>query len=57
MLLDKITEGTKAGKLDPARVSAIVQQHGAPNITALRGMAHLIPAVNDAIDVVLLGLA
>jgi hypothetical protein len=56
-LLDKITEGTKAGKLDPMKVAQIVQSNGAPNITSLKGMAHLIPAVSEAIDLALLGLA
>lgn len=56
-LLDKITEGTKAGKLDPLKVAQIVQQHGAPNIMSLKGMAHLIPDVSASIDAALLGLA
>jgi hypothetical protein len=56
-LLDKITAGTKAGKLNPIKVAEIVQSHGAPNIMALKGMPNLIPDVSSSIDAALLGIA
>lgn len=55
-LLDKITAATVAQKLTPLQVAQIVQQNGAPNVTALKGMAHLIPEVNADIDAAILGL-
>jgi hypothetical protein len=56
MLLDKITEATKAQKLDPMKITAIVVKHGAPNISALRGMSNLIPAVSEDVDLAIMGL-
>lgn len=55
-LLDKITAGTKAGKLNPIKVAEIVQSHGAPNIMALKSMPNLIPDVSSSIDAALLGI-
>lgn len=53
-LIQKISAGTKAGKLDPATVARIVQARGCPALQNLRDMAHLIPDVDADIDAVLL---
>lgn len=50
-LIAKISAGTKANKLDPVKVSTIVQRHGCPSLQALRDMPHLIPLVETDIDV------
>jgi hypothetical protein len=47
----------REGKLQPARVPAICQDKGAPNLMELAKMPHLVEAVSGAVDLVLLGLA
>lgn len=53
-LIAKISAGTKAGKLDPTKISQIVQGHGCPSLQALREMPHLIPLVETDVDVAVL---
>lgn len=54
-LIDKISEATITGKLEPGVVHAIIQRHGVPNLQALYGMPHLIPDVNTSINLALSG--
>jgi hypothetical protein len=54
--LDKVTELTRANKITPAKVSEICQRHGAPSLSALTSMQHLISDIDASIDATVLGL-
>jgi hypothetical protein len=54
--LDKVTELTRANKITAAKVSEICQRHGAPSLSALTSMQHLISDIDASIDATVLGL-
>lgn len=54
-LMDKISDATITGKLDPGVVHNIVQRHGVPNLQALYARPDLIPDVNTSINLALSG--
>lgn len=54
-LMAKITQATKDNKITPAEVMKFCQDCGAPNLTQLNTMAHLIPDVSALIDAKLMG--
>lgn len=53
-LLAKIVTATKSGKITQDEVTAIVTKHGAPSIAMLNSLAHLIPAVEQDLDIMLI---
>lgn len=54
--LDKVTELTRQNKITPAKVSEICQRHGAPSLSALTTMQHLIGDIDASVDATVAGL-
>lgn len=52
--LSKVVAATKSGKVTQEEVSAIVTKNGAPSIAMLNSLAHLIPAVEQDLDILLI---
>jgi hypothetical protein len=55
--LDRVIAETKAGKITHQRVSQICQEKGAPSLSELVKMQHLLPDIERTFEMVVLGLA